>query len=189
MKRLSSIVGLVPVLAAVTLLGACGGGSSSTSLDSFFPADNEVTGWTADPAGSAPQVAPDRDAAEALVDGDIAPFEAAPSPFVAFAMLKYVNGDYTNDFRIWEVADAAGCSSMYDYLVVNAPTFSSKTWSDESIGAQGRSATSAAFWWFNACVDKYFLESKVALAAGGQPDQAAHDLGLTFVQAVAAKIQ
>jgi hypothetical protein len=184
MKRPYSIVGLVAVLA----LAACGGGSSSSSLDSFFPADGEVSGWTADPAGSAPQVAEDHDAAEALVDGDIAPFAAAPSPFVAFAMQKYVNGDYTNDFRIWEIGDAAGCGVTYAYLVTDAPTFSSKTWTDESIGDEGRSAPSAAFYWFNACVDKYFLESKVALVAGGQPDAIAHDLGLAFIQAAAALI-
>jgi hypothetical protein len=189
MKRLSRIAGLVAVLVAFFTQGACGGSSSSSSLDSFFPADNEVSGWIRNPAGSEPQVAPTPTEAEKLVDGDIAPFAAAPSPFTAFAMQKYVHGDYTNDFRIWEVADAAGCSSTYDYLVANAPTFSSKTWSDEAIGAEGRSANSAAFVWFNTCVDKYFLESKVALAGGGEPDQTAHDIGLTFIQAAAAKIE
>ncbi len=183
MKRLFGLV-------AVVALVSCGGdGGSSSSLDSFFPADNEVAGWTANPAGSAPQVALTPDDAEALVDGDIAPFEAAPSPFTAFAMQNYINADgYTNDFRIWEVADAAGCASMYDYLVVNASTFSSKTWVDEAIGAMGRSANSAAFTWFNACAGKYFLESKVYPPGGGAPDATSHDDGLAFILAVAAKI-
>ncbi len=182
MKRLSGII----VLAAALALASCGGGGGSEAdLGSFFPADNEVPGWTANPPGTPPDVALDRDAAEALVDGDIAPFEAAPSPFVAFAMQLYINGDgYTADVRIWEVADAAGCASMYDYLVTEAPTFSSKTWTDVSIGDMGRSADSAAFSWINACADKYFVETKVTPPSGGVPDATSHDEGVALTRAV-----
>ena len=182
MNRINACLGLV---AALTL-ASCGGGGSSTGLASFFPADDEVSGWTRSPAGSEPQVAENADEAEALVDGDIAPFEAAPSPFLAFAMQDYTDGTYLNRVRIWEVADAAGCASTYDYLVTDVSTFSSKTWSDESIGDRGRSASGAAWWWFNACADKYFIEAKVEPIAGGSPDQTSYDLGLAFIQAMAA---
>ena len=87
------------------------------------------------------------------------------------------------------MADAAGCASMYDYLVASAPTFSSKTWTDESIGAMGRSADSAAFSWINACADKYFLETKVTPPNAGTPDQTSHDEGVALTLAVAANIQ
>lgn len=182
MKRLFGLV-------AVVALVACGGGGSDDSLAALFPADNEVAGWTADPPGFPPEVALDHDAAEALVDGDIAPFAAAPSPFVAFAMQLYTNAeDYNADLRVWEVADAAGCASMYDYLVTEAPTFSSKTWTDEAVGDMGRSAESAAFSWINACVDKYFVECKVTPPAGGMPDATSHDAGIALVQALAANV-
>jgi hypothetical protein len=183
MKRLFGLV-------AVVALVSCGGEESNGSLASFFPVDNEVAGWTVNPPGTPPDVALDPDAAEALVDGDIAPFAAAPSPFTAFAMQLYINADgYTADVRIWQVADAAGCASMYDYLVVNAPTFSSKTWTDEAIGAMGRSADSAAFSWINACAGNYFLETKVTPPNAGTPDQTSHDEGVALTLAVAANVQ
>jgi hypothetical protein len=183
MKRLSGIV----VLAAVLALASCGGGSSA-SLDSFFPADDEVAGWTRSPAGSAPAVANGFNAAEALVDGDADPFNEAPSPFVAFAWQLYAHADYSMDFRIWEMPDAAGCTSLYDYLVTEVATYNSKTWGDESIGDEGHSAETAVFWWINSCVDKYFLEARVSLISGDAPDAAAHDAGVAFMQAVAATI-
>jgi hypothetical protein len=183
MKRLSGIVALAAVLA----LASCGGGSSA-SLDSFFPADDEVTGWTSSPAGSVPAVANGFNAAEALVDGDADPFNEAPSPFVAFAWQLYVNGDYAMDFRIWEMPDAAGCASLWPYLTAEVATYMSKTWGAESIGDGGHSAEGAAYWWINSCADKYFLEARVSLVAGGAPDQAAHDLGVEFMQFVAGTI-
>jgi hypothetical protein len=184
MKRLSGII----VVAAVLALASCGGGGSSASLDSFFPADNEVSGWTRTPTGSVPDVANGFNAAEALVDGDADPFNTAPSPFVAFGWQLYTNGDYAMDFRIWEMPDAAGCASLWEYLLSDAATYKSKTWGAESIGDAGHSAEGAAFWWINSCADKYFLEARVSLSAGGAPDQTAHDDGVAFMQYVAGLI-
>jgi hypothetical protein len=182
MKRLFGIT----VLAAGLALVSCGGGGGSDSLDSFFPADNEVAGWTRSPAGSSPQVANGFNAAEALVDGDADPFNEAPSPFVAFAWQLYAKGDYAMDFRIWEMPDAAACASLWTHLSTNVATYTSKTWGAESIGDSGHSAETASFWWINSCVDKYFLEARVSMSAGGEPDATAHTDGVAFMQAVAA---
>ena len=181
MTRLSGII----VLAATLALVSCGG-SSSASLDSFFPADDEVAGWSRTPAGSIPAVANGFNEAEALVDGDADPFNEAPSPFVAFAWQLYANTGYAMDFRIWEMPDAAGCASLWGYLLAQVTTYKSMTWGDESIGDGGHSAEGAAYWWINSCMDKYFLEARVADA--GVPDQTAHDMGVAFMQYVAGTI-
>jgi hypothetical protein len=183
MRTLWCTLGLVAVLGCA----ACGG-SSSLDLASLVPADNEVSGWTEDPADSNPGVvvAHNKNEAEALVDGDADPFST--NNFVAFAWQLYVQGDHVMDFRIWEMADAAACASLYSYLAEQVTTYKAATWSDETIGDMGRSAETATKWWINACADKYFLEAKVGMADGSAPDETAHSLGVAFLQAVAAKI-
>jgi len=160
-------------------------------LESLFPADNEVAGWTEDPSDGHPGVAVAHSyaEAEALVDGDADPFNSSPHPFVAFAWQTYLNGTHKADFRIWEMKDAAGCQTTMSYLLENVPTFTSKTWTAESVGDAGKSAQTASFVWLIACKGKYFLEERVLMAGGGAPDSAAHDKGLALIQAVAAKVK
>lgn len=174
------------ILSLAILTAACGGGSDA-GIETFFPADDEVAGWTENPAvGQAGvEVATSVAEAEALVNGDAESFSAAG--FTAFARQHYVKaGGYQLELRIWEMNDAATAESIYADLAMNDSLYSIYTWETVAVGQAGRVADTGANWWVNARKGAYHIEAKINQM--GTADPAARADVVAFVTAVAGAI-
>jgi len=172
---------------AVCILGAACGGSS-VAIDSLMPAPTEITGWSEDPAQGTAGVAVARTPAqaEALVDGDAAPFTA--HNFVAFAWQQYQKDNYRLDLRIWQFADTAAATAIYDDLLTQSSLYSTATWNAEAAGDAGRIANTGTSWWINTRKHGYYVEAKMTTTPPAAPDAAGRTDAEAFVSAVLGKI-
>ncbi|HEY3352397.1 MAG TPA: hypothetical protein VGQ83_04045 [Polyangia bacterium] len=180
MRRLS----LLAVLALLAV--SCGSESSSGGVASFFPADNEVAGWTEDTTLGQPgvEVFATKATAEGVIDGDVEPFAAVG--FTSFARNYYVNAAYKIELRVWDMGTATKNTALYDDLVASDPLYSANTWEAQSIGDAGRIADLGSNWWVNARKGQYYVEVKINQTSSG--DAAARADGIAFLTAVVAKI-
>lgn len=184
MPRLTCLLGcLTLTLGLVASCGESDGGSAS--IQSFFPADNEVSSWVEDQSTGQPgvEIYRTKAAAEAVIDGDVEPFAA--HDFVAFARQHYVKDSYHLELRIWQMQDAAACTTLYDDLAASESLYQ-YPWESVTAGAGGRIASTGVFWWVNAHAGAYYVEAKVNQVS--PPDQTARDEVVAFAQAVVAKI-
>lgn len=178
------------VLAALAL-AACGGGSSSPAPDisspapdikSFFPASNEVAGWTQD-AAKPLQVGVGASGATGLVDGAANPF--VTEGLAQLALESYVDGIERLDLRVWQMKDAAAATSVYTALLSNS-LYAANSWGSctTTIGEACRIAqTSGGNWWINVRKTVYYVEATVSPQTAATNAQAE-----AFARAVAAKI-
>ena len=169
---------------AVFALAACGGGSSSSGPDikSFFPADNEVSGWTKDSAKPL-QVGVGASGATGLVDGAANPFIG--QGLAQLALGSYVDGVERLDLRVWQMNSAAAATSVYTALLSDS-LYSANSWGScaTSIGEACRIAqTTGGNWWINVRKNAYHVEATVSPSPAATSAQAE-----TFAQAVMAKI-
>jgi len=167
------------------LVAACGSsGSSSGTIDGFFPADNEVSGWTLSGAGGV-EVCDGATAENCtlnLVDGDAQPF--IDVGMKAFGRATYAKGATGLQLRIYEMTDATTCSALYDDIVVEDALYATYTWETIPLGEGGRIADRTDRWWINTISGPYFVEALVDEATAADP--AARADGLAFVTAVVA---
>ncbi|MFH1809478.1 MAG: hypothetical protein ABIJ09_12085 [Pseudomonadota bacterium] len=176
---------LSPVLPLALLLGCptTDPGDDPIAIESLFPKNNEVGSWVEDTTkGQAGvQVASNYTEAWQAVDGDAESFEQG---MVAFGWEFYTNTTHTLELRVWQLKDAATCTSVYDSLVVDDPLYTSNTWTDvSSLGAAGRVADTGTQWWHNSRKAAYHIETKtMANDATGQ------DEAEKIINAVLAKI-
>jgi hypothetical protein len=168
---------------AVLALAACGGSSSSSGPDirSFFPADNEVSGWTKDSAKPL-QVGVGAGGATGLVDGAADPFIA--QGLAQLAMASYVKGIDALDLRVWQMNDAATATSVYAALLSNS-LYAANTWvaCPTSIGEACRIADTGNTWWVNTRKGAYHVEARIS-----PKDSATDDDAVAFLQAMLGKI-
>ena len=181
----------------VVVAGFGCGGSSSTpdagssappAIETLFPGNNEVATWTEDTTvGKAGvEVATTELAAEALVDGDKAPFEGN---FSAFGWQTYVSGTQRLEQRIWRMKSTALASSIFtDILSDSVHGYPSETWENLAVGEAGRIAVSGVKVWVNARKGVDYIEIKVyAVETGGSVEATARADAETFIKAVMAK--
>jgi hypothetical protein len=183
MKRQASLFACLALA-----LGCSSSGSTAVTIDSLMPASNEVSGWAEDPSVLHPglNVAHNANEAEALVDGDAAPFTR--HNFVAFAWDNYVNttAGYKMDFRIWEMADAAASATLFVDLQTQEAIYSGQIWAEATIGDGGRVAAGTDTIWVNVHKGEFYLEALLAYGAGTTADaQAAAE---AFMSVVVAQI-
>lgn len=189
MKRTSlSLTALL--LTVVAFAPACGGSGDddddTPSIESFFPADNEVSGWVEDTAAGAAgvEVADTDDEAWALINGDNEPFHA--HGFAVFARQHYVNGSYNLEARIWDMATAATAQTLFSALLTEAATYSAQTWEDLSMGDESRIADTGAYWWINVRKGAYHVEVKINQTAASDTTSRGH--AEAFASAIVARI-
>jgi hypothetical protein len=168
---------------AALALAACGGSSSSSAPDikTFFPASNEVVGWT-QVAAKPLQVGVGATGASDLVDGAADPF--ITQGLVQLAMASYDKGNDVLDLRVWQMKDAASAASVYTALLGNS-LYSANTWGTcpTAIGSDCRIADTGGHWWVNTRKGAYHVEALIA-----PKDASTDDDAIAFLQAVLAKI-
>ncbi len=172
---------------AVCMLGsACGG--SSVAIDSLMPAPTAVAGWSEDPAQGNVVVAVARTPAdaEALVDGDAAPF--TQHNFTAFAWQQYMKDTYRLDLRIWQFVDTVAAKAIYDDLLKETLYSSAGTWNAEAVGDAGRIVDTGTSWWINTRKKGYYVEANMTTNPPVAPDANGRTDAEAFVNAVLAKI-
>ncbi len=172
---------------AVCMLGAACGGSS-VAINTLMPAPTAVAGWSEDPAqgGTGPKVARTPAEAEALVDGDAAPF--TQHNFTAFAWQQYMKDTYRLDLRIWQFVDVEAAKAIYDDLPKQSSLYTSATWNPEAVGDAGRIADTGTSWWINTRKKGYYVEAKMTTNPPVAPDATGRADAEAFVNAVLAKI-
>ncbi|MHB8872520.1 MAG: hypothetical protein ACYC8T_02430 [Myxococcaceae bacterium] len=153
---------LAALLTLAALTAACGPANTPPpSVESYFPKDNEVGAWvggtTAGKTGV--QVATTAKEAEALVNGDAAPFN--DKGMVTFAWEKYAKDAYTLDLRVWQFKDASAATDAYGHLVANASLYKAATWTDLAVGDAGRIADTGTTWWLNSHKGAFIIEAKI----------------------------
>jgi len=189
MTRLSMPLATI-LLALVAFAPACGGGGDDDdtppSIDTFFPADNDVSGWVEDTSVGAAgvEVADTDDEAWALIDGDNEPFHA--HGFVVFARQNYVNGSYTLEARIWDMGTASAEETLYSALLTEAATYSAQSWEDLTLGDESRIADTGAYWWVNARKGAYHVEVKINQTTASDTTSRGH--AETFASAILSRI-
>ena len=173
-------------LAVCMLGGACG--SSSVAINTLMPAPADVAGWSEDAAQGTAGVAVARTPAEAeaFVDGDAAPFTA--HSFIAFAWQQYTKDTYRLDLRIWQFADTAAATAIYDDLLTDSSLYSSAAWTPEAAGDAGRIADTGTSWWINTRKKGYYVEAKMTTNPPAAPNATGRTDAEAFVNAVLAKI-
>ncbi len=194
--------------------GAVGGagGSSGKSILDLIPRDNDVPGWTVDPAntktkGKVAATATDEATTEAFIDGAAADFFKSPLTPVMFAWQNYINTTLPSapvapdplgvkvDLHILQMPDAAQASSLYSSLLSDT-LYSKWTWVDPSspaVGDKSRVTNAGDAWWVNFIKGVYYVEVKLTPSYGPAPDYAEKDPSLKaaafdFATAVAAKM-
>jgi len=164
------------ILALALAAPACGGGGDddAPTIDSFFPADNEISGWVEDTAvgGAGVDVANNEAEAVALINGDAEPFQA--HGFVQFAWQHYVNDSYNLEVRIWGMGTATVAQTLYTDLLTDAATYSAQSWENLTLGADSRIADTGASWWINVLAGAYHVEVKINQTAANDTTSRGH---------------
>ena len=155
----------------------------TVEIDELFPADNEIGSWVEDTTVGAAgvEIADSPTEAEAIIDGDAEPFTA--HDFARFAIQNYTNGSEKLELRVWQMADAAAATAIYDYLPANNSIYMASSWEDVSIGEAGRASNTGASWWINARTGAFYVEAKInAVSDAARADAEA------FARAVVGKV-
>lgn len=155
--------------------GAAGpDGGPAADITTLVPQNNEVSGWTVDPAFGAVRSANNYTDAANLpgLDGAVDPFfsDAAPNA-VAVAWENYLNGTLKLDYRLWQMASATDCKGIYDALVRIDSQTASLTWSTLSaIGDMARLSYAGGIARVQACKNAYYAQAMIS-GTGAQADK------------------
>jgi hypothetical protein len=181
------------VLALVGWACGSGGGAAATTgpeVSALAPANDEVSNWIGDTTnvktGGVAKVATNYTDAVALVDGSADPFwkQSTGIAAKAFAYNTYVNTAnpaITIDHRVWQLASAADCLTVYADLLTYQQYV--QPWTDVQLGDKARVAIQVAVR-VNVCKGAYLIETSLF----GDPSAAGQAELLKFVNAMLAKI-
>jgi hypothetical protein len=197
MARFFNSLLLGSVLALVG--SACGSSDTkktetATDITTLAPADNQVSGWIGDTTNlltnGVPTVATNKTDAVNLIDGSADAF--FDNAFVAKALVfnRYVNTTnpaalLTINHKVWQMASAADCVGIYDWLRANSPTYMSQPWQDVAgLGDVARESNMGGTIRFNICKGAYLVETDMQ----GDDTAAGETTLRAFVDWVLAKI-
>ncbi len=192
-------------------VGGAGGTTEKAILDLVLK-DNELPGWTANPAnaktrGKLAVTATDQATTEGYIDGAAADFFKAPLTPVMFAWQSYINTTLPSapvapdplgvkvELYILQMPDAGQATSLYTSLL-SAKLYAKWTWTDPSslTGVdQSRVTNAGDTYKFNFTKGVYYVEVNLSPSYGPAPDYLENDQTLMqaafdFAAAIAAKM-
>jgi len=191
--------------------GSGNGGASGKTILDLVPRDNDVPGWTVNPAntktkGKVAVTATDQATTEGFIDGASADFFKAPLTPVMFAWQSYINTTVASapvapdplgvkvELYILQMPDAGQATSLYTSLL-DAELYAKWTWTDPSspaVGDKSRVTNAKDTWKINFIKGVYYVEVSLTPSYGPAPDYTENDPSLraaafTFATAVAAR--
>jgi hypothetical protein len=193
MARKFQILLLGLVLALVGWACSSGGGAAASTapdIATLAPADNAVSGWVGDPSklltAGTTKIARTYDDAVNLIDGSADPYWSTKTGVsaVALAYQNYMNGALTLELRVWQLASAADCATVYADLMTYSQ-YSSLTWTPITLGDTARiSLTNGGTWHLNVCKGAYLIEDILT----GDSTTAGQTTLVDFTNVILAKI-
>jgi len=175
-------------------LAACSGSkgddtcTQTAAIQTLFPADNEVPGWTVQ-NGATFQTANTNQALTDIIDGAADPYIDAG--FLVWGRQLYTDGTHNIDFQVYQLPSVAKNDAIWADMITNAKYRQANTasgWTDiADIGEAARYADTGNNWWVEARECAYQIDSLTTLVAGGK-DAATLTAAEAFVKAAAAKL-
>jgi hypothetical protein len=155
---------------------ACGSSDAKTTaagpdISALAPANNDVPGWIGDTTepltNGVAQVARNKTDAVNLIDGSADAFYDNAFVTVALVWNKYVNTTTTPalaiNHRVWQMATAADCVGIYNWLRANSQTYSLQPWVDvPNLGDVARQSIQGGTVRINVCKGAYLVETALS---------------------------
>lgn len=190
--RLSFALVLVGVIFGLNVCSSDDGdGGTTTTIASFFPANNEVGSWAeeeminADGINMNPtgvEVGKNHDEAVAILNGDAGLF--TEYGFLTVGREFYTDGTNSLELRIWQMPSAEVATNIYNDLLTKSASYENKDWQDIALGDAGRFCGNVNVYWYNVRKGKYYINIKEVLPYTDAGKAAAEN----FSSAVLAKI-
>ena len=178
------------LLATISTGGAvsCGDDETETlpKLETLFPADNAITGWTVDSDPSKKSgIADDDNGIVALINGGAEAF--LKRDYTAFGLKQYKNNTYRMELRIWQFKSTTVSKEIYGAVTSESSSHAASTWTDTAMGEAARVAETGDSFWYNVRKKVYLVEGTAKdSVAVGQPDPACKTAAEAFLSGVLA---
>lgn len=189
MKRCLAVFACLTAVPIIAI--GCGSDTPAPTIDTFFPADGQISGWHFTTEGkyfnvkAGVSTATTTTGGTALINGDLPPFE---NTFKTMAIAVYKNDKYKCEVRVFEENDVTTAKTTFAKLPTSSDHYRQDnwTWVSYTLGDEARIGNSGGEWQIDARKGPYYFEAKLSYSES--TDATGKESAEAFAKAIAAKL-